>query len=50
MEKSTENHRKKKEFYKNNEILKGFIITCDNNREKNAINESYNILNEVFIK
>lgn len=44
---------KKKEFFKNqkknsNEILSGFIITCDTNREKNAINDAYNLLNEVL--
>jgi len=42
----------KKEFFKSqkknqNDILSGFIITCDNHREKNAINDAYNILNEV---
>ena len=46
------NRKKKKEFLKNNkknqnEILAGFIITCDNHKEKNAINDAYNILNEV---
>lgn len=44
---------KKKEFHKNqnkplNFPLAGFIITCDNHKEKNAINDAYNILNEVI--
>ncbi len=47
MEKKREKQAFKSQKANKNEILSGFIITCDNNREKNAINDAYNILNEV---
>lgn len=31
-------------------ILSGFIITCNHDREKNALKDAYNFLNEVFLK
>lgn len=53
MEPENKTKIKKKIFYKSQKNalttpLSGFIITCDNHKEKNAINDAYNILNEVF--
>lgn len=53
MESDNKTKIKKKIFYKNQKNglatpISGFIITCDNHKEKNAINDAYNLLNEVF--
>lgn len=28
--------------------MKGFIFTCDKNKEKNAVQDAYNLLNSVI--
>ena len=52
---SGNNKKNKKKFYykqamlnqRFNHNLKGFLICCNRGREKNAINDAYNFLNEV---